>query len=93
MEIRKIVATALPKKIVNNTTVKNNSKLYEQTTDIFVRRDSVKDVAKEFRSKIIVPFADWNGVLPTDGEGGCGPFKKINSTIYSIRRKTFKKRC
>lgn len=70
MEIRKIVATALPKKIVNNTTVKNNSKLYEQTTDIFVRRDSVKDVAKEFRSKIIVPFADWNGVLPTDGEGG-----------------------
>lgn len=91
MEISKLMASALPKKIVNNTTVRNNAKLYEQTTDIFVRSDSVKDVAKEFRNKIIVPFADWKDILPADGECGADILSKSMALYTKIVEKLSKK--
>lgn len=76
MEINKTLASNLPKKIINNTTVVKNTKIYEETSDIFVRSDAVKNVAKEFRSRIIVPFSDWKGVLPVDGDEGADLLKK-----------------
>lgn len=54
--------------------------IYETTQDIFERKDTVLDVAKDFRKRLIKPIADWETGLPANGEDG---YEVLRQTIAS----------
>ena len=44
--------------------------LYETTQDILDRKETVQEVARDFRKRIIAPFSDWETGLPSYKDDG-----------------------
>lgn len=44
------------------------------------RNLAVATVAKDFRKRVVLPFADWKDHLPEDGEAGSGVLRQMIST-------------
>lgn len=61
--------------------------IYETTQDIFERRDTVLDVAKDFRKRLVNPIADWKTGLPAYGDEGYGTLRQIISSYTNYVEK------
>ena len=60
-------------------------KKYLQTCDTFERTSAVKTVAKDFRQKIMDPFADWGKQFPRKNDEGYSVIRQsINATTNFI---------
>ena len=79
MSIQKTGKTILGR-IRPNKPVEQKRIIYETTKDIFERKDTVLDVAKDFRKRLINPISDWQTGLPAYGEDG---YEILRQTIAS----------
>ena len=57
-------------KIINNKAVAKNCQIYANTKDTFERTTAMKDIARSFRTQVVVPFSDWESVLPANKKEG-----------------------
>ena len=67
----------LPKRLYPTTGVIKAQKLYVQTGDIFVKSDSVREVAASFKKNIFDSVSDWDSQIPSDKEDGASLLKKL----------------
>lgn len=56
-------------KISQKSPIASKKDQYTKSNDVFERYTTVKDVAKEFRKKILI-FSDWKDGMPTNGDEG-----------------------
>ncbi len=60
----------ITQRIRSNKPIDVKKVIYTTSEDIFERKDTVLDVAKDFRNRLIKPIADWKTGLPAYGEEG-----------------------
>lgn len=60
----------ITQRIRPNKPIEVKKAIYTTSEDIFERKDTVLDVAKDFRNRLIKPIADWETGLPAYWEEG-----------------------
>lgn len=54
--------------------------LYETTQDILEKKETVAEVARDFRKRVILPFSDWETGLPSYQDAG---YEVLRQTMAS----------
>ena len=71
------ISKLLSKSIAINTKVDTAHRAYSHATDIFDKRDTVKNVALEFKKNLFDSIDDWHLSIPANDESGSTLLKKI----------------
>ena len=67
-------------KIRPNKQVESKRILYETTQDILEKKETIAEVARDFRKRVITPFSDWETGLPSYKDTG---YEVLRQTIAS----------